>query len=116
MRVRFMSRARYFLRSALLLTCGVTACALGASLATGCSSKPHGGEAEAAAEVTNPGEVTLEASKIKAAGIEVQPVDEQPVEDTIVTSGTVTFDDLKVAHIYSPVSGRVTQIFAQLGA
>ncbi len=53
--------------------------------------------------------------KIAAAGIVVQPVAEQPVEDTIVTSGTVTFDDLKVAHVYSPVNGKVTQIFAQLG-
>jgi cobalt-zinc-cadmium efflux system membrane fusion protein len=104
------------MRSALLLACGVASCALGASLATGC--KPHGAEPEAsaAAATGNPGDVTLEAAKMTAAGIVVQPVDEQPVEDTIVTSGTVTFDDLKVAHIYSPVNGKVTQIFAQLGA
>src|SRR5690242_9575034 len=104
-----MSRARYFLRSALLVACG----ALGA-LGAGC--KPHKADSEASAPAGNPGEVLLSPDKIAAAGIVVQPVEEQPVEDTIVTSGTVTFDDLKVAHIYSPVSGRVTQIFAQLGA
>jgi cobalt-zinc-cadmium efflux system membrane fusion protein len=32
-----------------------------------------------------------------------------------VTSGRVTFDDMRVAHVYSPVNGRVTQIFALLG-
>ena len=44
-----------------------------------------------------------------------QPVAEQDVDDTIVTSGTVTFDDLRVAHVFSPVTGRVAQIAAQLG-
>jgi cobalt-zinc-cadmium efflux system membrane fusion protein len=64
---------------------------------------------------TNAGEVLLAAEKIAAAGITVDEVTEQPVEDTIVTSGVVTFDDLKVAHVFSPVSGRVTEIYANLG-
>jgi cobalt-zinc-cadmium efflux system membrane fusion protein len=64
---------------------------------------------------TSAGEVVLSAEKVAHAGIVVEEVGEQPVEDTIVTSGVVTFDDLKVAHVFSPVSGRVTDIFAQLG-
>ena len=30
-------------------------------------------------------------------------------------AASVTFDDLKVAHVFSPVNGRVTEIYAQLG-
>jgi cobalt-zinc-cadmium efflux system membrane fusion protein len=82
------------------------------ALGLGCK-KPL--EAVAAAPEITPGEVLLAPDKIAAAGITVQPVEEQPVEDTIVTSGTVTFDDLKVAHVYSPVNGRVTEIYANLG-
>jgi cobalt-zinc-cadmium efflux system membrane fusion protein len=103
-----MYRARFFLRAAALATLG----AFGA-LSMGC--KPHAVEGEPAAPEGNPGDVLLTQDQITKAGIEVQAVDEQPVEDTIVTSGTVMFDDLKVAHVYSPVNGRVTQIFAQLG-
>jgi cobalt-zinc-cadmium efflux system membrane fusion protein len=64
---------------------------------------------------TNAGEILLAPDKIAAAGIIVQLVAEENVEDTIVTSGVVTFDDLKVAHVFSPVNGRVTEIYAQLG-
>ena len=42
-------------------------------------------------------------------------MEEQNVEDTVVTSGRVTFDDAKVAHVFSPVNGRVTEIYAKLG-
>ena len=104
-----MSTARCFLTAAALLTVAALT-----PLEAGC--KPHAAEGgEAAAPAANPGEVLLAAEKIAAAGITVQPVEEQPVEDTIVTSGVVTFDDLKVAHVFSPVNGRVTEIFAQLG-
>jgi membrane fusion protein, heavy metal efflux system len=106
--MRIMSRARLFLGAATLLSLG----------ALGAACKPHaaeGGE-PAAAEATNPGEVLLAQEKVTAAGIIVAPVEEQAVEDTVVTSGRVTFDDLKVAHVFSPVNGRVTQIFANLGA
>ncbi len=96
-----MSRARTVLSAAVLF--------LGAF---GCKPPP---DTTPVAPSTNAGEIFLAPDKIAAAGITVEPVDEHPVEDTIVTSGTVTFDDLRVAHIFSPVSGRVTQIFAQLG-
>ncbi len=85
-----------------------------ATLGLGASCKPPP-DTTPVAPSTNPGEVFLEASKMAAAGIVVEPVMEQPVEDTIVTSGTVTFDDLKVAHVFSPVNGRVTEIYKNLG-
>jgi membrane fusion protein, heavy metal efflux system len=61
------------------------------------------------------GEVWLTTEQVKEAKLEVEPLDEQDVDDTILTSGKVTFDDLKVSHVFSPVSGRVTKIDAQLG-
>jgi len=62
-----------------------------------------------------PGEVWLTTEQVKEAKVEVKPLEEQDVDDTILTSGKVTFDDLKVSHVYSPVTGRVTNIAAQLG-
>jgi cobalt-zinc-cadmium efflux system membrane fusion protein len=42
-------------------------------------------------------------------------VDDQDVDDTILSSGRVTFDDQRVAHVFSPVTGRVARIAANLG-
>jgi cobalt-zinc-cadmium efflux system membrane fusion protein len=61
------------------------------------------------------GQAWLSAQQIKDAQIAVQPVGVHPVGGAIVTSGKVTFDDLRVSHIFSPVTGRVTQILAQPG-
>jgi membrane fusion protein, heavy metal efflux system len=102
--MRVMSRAQHVFHAAALVVSG---------LAGGCKPPP---EAVPIPPSTAVGEVLVSPEKIAAAGITVAPVDEQNVEDTIVTSGRVTFDDLKVAHIFSPVNGRVTEIYAQLGA
>jgi cobalt-zinc-cadmium efflux system membrane fusion protein len=45
----------------------------------------------------------------------VEPLVQQPVGGSVVTSGRITFDDLKVAHVMSPVTGRVIRIDAQPG-
>ncbi|HEY5282490.1 MAG TPA: efflux RND transporter periplasmic adaptor subunit [Polyangia bacterium] len=45
----------------------------------------------------------------------VEPLAPQPVGGLVVTSGRVTFDDLKVSHVMSPVTGRVIRIEAQPG-
>jgi cobalt-zinc-cadmium efflux system membrane fusion protein len=62
-----------------------------------------------------PGEVWLTPEQVTSAKIEIQVVDEQAVDDTIMTSGRVTFDDQRVGHVFSPVTGRVVRIVAQLG-
>jgi cobalt-zinc-cadmium efflux system membrane fusion protein len=62
------------------------------------------------------GEVWIDASQMKEAGIVVEPVEEEDVDDTILTAGRVTFADIDVGHVFSPVTGRVTKIVAQLGA
>jgi len=47
--------------------------------------------------------------------IAVAPVEEQLVDKAIVSSARIVFDENRVSHIFSPVTGRVTQIIAQLG-
>jgi membrane fusion protein, heavy metal efflux system len=61
------------------------------------------------------GEVWIDPAQMKEAGIVLEAVDEQDVDDTILTSGRVTFADIDVGHVFSPVTGRVTKIVAQLG-
>jgi cobalt-zinc-cadmium efflux system membrane fusion protein len=61
------------------------------------------------------GEVWLTPGQVAEAKIEVAPIGEQVVDDTILTSGTVTLDDLRTGHVFSPVTGRVSNISAQLG-
>jgi cobalt-zinc-cadmium efflux system membrane fusion protein len=59
--------------------------------------------------------VWLTPGQVAEAKIEVAPIGEQVVDDTILTSGTVTLDDLRTGHVFSPVTGRVSNISAQLG-
>jgi cobalt-zinc-cadmium efflux system membrane fusion protein len=54
-------------------------------------------------------------AEVAQAQIEVALVAEQDVDDTIMTSGTVVLDDLRTGHVFSPVTGRVVKIAAQLG-
>jgi membrane fusion protein, heavy metal efflux system len=68
------------------------------------------------AALAPPGEVWLTAAQVQDAKIAVAPVAEQNVDDTILTSGRVTLDDLRSGHVFSPVTGRVVRIDAQLGA
>jgi len=60
-------------------------------------------------------EIWLWQDQLHAAKLVVEPLAPQPVGGLVVTSGRVTFDDLKVAHVMSPVTGRVTRIDAQPG-
>lgn len=61
------------------------------------------------------GEVWLTDAQIAEAKVQVEPLAEQDVDDVILTSGKVLFSDAHVSHVFSPVSGRVTKIEAQLG-
>jgi membrane fusion protein, heavy metal efflux system len=79
---------------------------------SGCKSAPA-----ATTGVSQPpdGEVWLTAQQIRDAKVRVEPVGQHSVGNEIVTSGKVAFDDLRVAHIYSPVTGRVKRILAEPG-
>ena len=60
-------------------------------------------------------EIWLWQDQVSAAKLVIEPLAPQPVGGLVVASGRVTFDDLKVAHVISPVTGRVVRIEAQLG-
>ncbi len=82
-----------------------------AAAAAGC-----GGHASSAAQLQPPaGEAWLTQQQVKNANLTVQPVTDQDVGGAVVTSGKVTFDDLRVSHVFSPVTGRIVRIEAQPG-
>jgi cobalt-zinc-cadmium efflux system membrane fusion protein len=60
-------------------------------------------------------EVRLKPQQVLDAHMEIETADEQPVGGVIRAAGRVTFDDLRVAHVFSPVTGRITRIIAQPG-
>jgi cobalt-zinc-cadmium efflux system membrane fusion protein len=93
--------------------CGRLLLALPAVLLGGFQLSCH--EEEAAASSGPSGQVWLTPAQIAEGKIEVAPVGEQVVDTTITTSGTVTLDDLRSGHVFSPVTGRVVKIMAQLG-
>jgi cobalt-zinc-cadmium efflux system membrane fusion protein len=73
-------------------------------------------EGRAAAPPEPPsGEAWLTPQQVQNGGIRIAPVADQDVGGAIVTSGRISFDDLRVAHIFSPVTGRVVRIEAQAG-
>jgi cobalt-zinc-cadmium efflux system membrane fusion protein len=61
------------------------------------------------------GQVWLTPAQVADLKIDVAPVGEQIVDDTLLTTGTVNLDDLRSGHVFSPVTGRVVKIVAQLG-
>ena len=71
--------------------------------------------AEPQADVPPPGQVWLTADEVAREHIEVTALGEQKVDGTLLASAHITFDENRVSHLYSPVSGRVTEIDAQLG-
>jgi cobalt-zinc-cadmium efflux system membrane fusion protein len=62
------------------------------------------------------GEVWLTPAQVKEGKIDVETVTEHDVDDTLVTSGSVALEDTRTGHVFSPVSGRVVRILAELGA
>ena len=62
-----------------------------------------------------PGEAWLSDKQMAEQKIQVATVDDQDVDDTVLASGKVTFDDSRVSHVFSPVTGKVIKIVAQLG-
>jgi cobalt-zinc-cadmium efflux system membrane fusion protein len=62
-----------------------------------------------------PNEAWLPREQLASAEITEGAVESRPLATTIAASGRITFDDLRVAHVFSPVTGRVTRIQAPLG-
>jgi cobalt-zinc-cadmium efflux system membrane fusion protein len=72
----------------------------------------HSEHAEAAPPA---GETWLSEAQIRGARLAIEPVGTRTLALHLVTAGRVAFDEGKVAHVFSPVSGRVTNILAGLG-
>ncbi len=70
---------------------------------------------EAKVTATPSGQVWLTSTQVRDAKLEIGSVQIRDVSDTIITSGKVSFDDLHVSHVFSPVTGRVIKISAQPG-
>jgi cobalt-zinc-cadmium efflux system membrane fusion protein len=82
--------------------------------ASGCHHDPPPAPEVKAAEAP-PGQVWLTPDQVKEAHIAITPIALENVDDTILTSGRVSFADVKVAHVFTPVTGRVMAVSAQLG-
>jgi len=62
-----------------------------------------------------PGEAWLSDKQVSEAKIVVEPVAIHPVSTPVVAPARVAFDDLRVAHVFSPVAGRVLRVLAGPG-
>jgi cobalt-zinc-cadmium efflux system membrane fusion protein len=96
--------------NALVSCAAFTALPLVAFATSGCHES-----ASAAEPVKEQGVAWLTPDQIRTAKIEVTTAEEHPVDTMITTTGRITFDDQRVAHIFSPVTGRVASVQAGLG-
>jgi cobalt-zinc-cadmium efflux system membrane fusion protein len=93
--------------------CVLAAALLGAAVSfAGCQKAPAATKQEAQPPQD---EVWLTEQQVRDAKVQIQPVSKRPVGNEIVTSGKVAFDDLRVAHVFSPVTGRIKRILADPG-
>lgn len=70
---------------------------------------------EPAAAAPPAGEVWLTAEQIRGGRLAIEPLGSRPLTLRLVTSGRVAFDEGRVAHVFSPVSGRITSVTGHLG-
>lgn len=84
---------------------------LGAALALGCT---HSEGASNAAASAPPGEAWLTPEQVQKK-LKIEVVDDHPVGGIIPASGKIAFNDLRVTHVFSPVTGRLTKILANPG-
>lgn len=85
-------------------------CGIGAYFYIGCAGRPP-----APVEQAPSNEAWLTPKQVLEAKLQILPLGDQDVGGAVVTGGKVTFDDLLVSHVYSPVTGRVVKIEAQPG-
>ncbi len=73
------------------------------------------GREGSASPKVSPGEAVLSTKQMEDAQIKVAVAEVLPIEQTISAGARIAFDDLKVTHVFSPVTGRVTRILAHPG-
>jgi cobalt-zinc-cadmium efflux system membrane fusion protein len=84
-------------------------------IATLCAAGCAGSAPASAPEKATPGEVWLTPEQVKDAHIDMETVAERPVGGLVNAAGRVVFDDLRVTHVFSPVTGKITKISAHPG-
>ena len=90
----------------------VAAAAFAVLYAVGCGGVSRASETP----VPPPGEAWIDARQAADAGIAVEKAALREVGAELVLPGRLTFDDQRVTHVFSPVTGRVTRMVAPLGA
>jgi cobalt-zinc-cadmium efflux system membrane fusion protein len=81
------------------------------ALAPAACRGPAAGDPQRAADPA--GDILITAAQ--RAQIDVAPVRMEPIETTLRATGRIGFDEARVAHVFSPLSGRVVKIAAELG-
>jgi cobalt-zinc-cadmium efflux system membrane fusion protein len=62
-----------------------------------------------------PTEIWLTRAEVAESKLDVKPAGEEVVDDSVLVTGTITLDDQRTGHVFSPVTGRVAKITAELG-
>jgi cobalt-zinc-cadmium efflux system membrane fusion protein len=71
---------------------------------------------DAAELVTTAGEqVAVGDKQLASIGLQSIVMEAQDATDAVVLGGRLSFEDLHVAHVFSPVNGRVTRVVVRLG-
>ncbi len=83
---------------------------LGAALALACGTRPAPSAPQPPAD-----EVWLTPEQSRQLPLDTVAVAEASVGGVVRTVGHLAFDDRRVAHVFSPVSGRVTRLLVDLG-
>ncbi len=60
-------------------------------------------------------EVWVTQKQIRETGIATTDVADRSIGNSLVTTGRITFSDTRVAHVFSPVTGRLTNCLVALG-
>jgi cobalt-zinc-cadmium efflux system membrane fusion protein len=72
-------------------------------------------KAEPVAPAPPPGEVWLTEEQIRGGRLVIEPLGTRNLALHLVTAGRAAFDEGRVAHVFSPVSGRVASVLGRLG-
>lgn len=82
------------------------------STATACRQETA---VQAALVTPPPNEVWITKKQIEQTGIATTEVTNREVGNALTTTGRIAFRDSRVAHVFSPVTGRVTAMLAAVG-
>jgi cobalt-zinc-cadmium efflux system membrane fusion protein len=71
--------------------------------------------AQPAAATPPADEVWITPQQLREGHIQTTLVSLEPVGNSLAATGRVTFSDVRVSHVFSPVTGRVTSVLVSLG-